>query len=229
MQQHIYRYPLGEMTLTIISEGILKGLASRVFGSVNEREWRPLVETDANGRFALGMNIVHVAMDGYSALLDTGIGEPHPSRIPLETSFPLTQTASLIPSLADIGVLPEQVTTVVFSHAHGDHIMGATRERDGQRVPSFPNARYLLMDREWAEDPARKEPDSVFNVHIPVLQQQDHLQLVKGECEVAPGIRMIPAPGESPGHAVIRMESEGKTAFYLGDLFHHPAEAAHLD
>ncbi|RMF90140.1 MAG: hypothetical protein D6736_07260, partial [Nitrospinota bacterium] len=112
---------------------------------------------------------------------------------------------------------------------HFDHIMGATMERQGRRVPTFPRARYLLLQEEWTGAPDREQPQSAFHLHLPVLQEHHCLELIPGEYEIAPGIRMIPAPGESPGHAIIRMESEEKTAFYLGDLFHHPAEVAHLD
>ena len=49
------------------------------------------------------------------------------------------------------------------------------------------------------------------------------------EREVAPGVAMLPAPGESPGHCLVRVRSAGATFYFLGDLFHHPCEVAHLD
>jgi glyoxylase-like metal-dependent hydrolase (beta-lactamase superfamily II) len=196
---------------------------------VDEAELTRLVETDSEGRFTIGMNVIHVAIEGHSILLDTGFGEPHPARSALDRDFPITQTASLISSLADIGVSPKQITTVVFSHAHGDHIMGATVERDSRRIPVFPNARHFLKEADWTDGPGKSQPDSAFNTHLPVLMEQNLLDLVDGEHEAAPGIHMIPSPGETPGHAIVRIESIGKTAFYLGDLFHHAAEVAHLD
>jgi glyoxylase-like metal-dependent hydrolase (beta-lactamase superfamily II) len=229
VQESIYTYQLGSIKLTIISEGTLKVTAKWMFDGVDEAQWRPLVAVDEAGRQTYGMNIVHVAIAGHSILLDTGIGEPHPSRKSLESSFPMTQTASLIPCLASIGVQPEQVTAVIFSHTHFDHILGATVERNGQRVPAFPNARYLLRREEWEKAPGRSQPDSPFHLHFAVLQEHNLLDLIEGEYEVAPGIRMIPSPGETPGHASIKMESQGKTAFYVGDLFHDPAEVLHLD
>lgn len=229
MQENIYSYPLGAMTLTIMSEGTLKASAARIFADVDEAVWRPLVETDAEGRFTLGMNIVHVAVNGHSILLDTGFGEPHPLLTNMGKAFPMTQTASLMSCLDEIGVQPDQVTAVIFSHAHGDHIMGATIERDGRRRPTFPKAQYLMMQQEWTETQKQAQPGSAFNVHLETLQNHNSLQLVTGDYEITPGVQIIPSPGESPGHAIIRLDSMGKTAFYVGDLFHHPTEVSHLD
>jgi glyoxylase-like metal-dependent hydrolase (beta-lactamase superfamily II) len=55
------------------------------------------------------------------------------------------------------------------------------------------------------------------------------VDLVDGDYELAPGIHMVLAPGETPGHAVVRVHSAGKTLYYLGDLIHHPIEVAHPD
>ena len=99
------------------------------------------------------MNIVHVAFDGHFILLDTGVGEPYASRSSLTRSFPLQQTESLVHRLDAIGVSPQQITTVVFSHVHCDHIMGSTVDRDGRRVACLPNARDLLMRPELDRRP----------------------------------------------------------------------------
>jgi glyoxylase-like metal-dependent hydrolase (beta-lactamase superfamily II) len=220
------------MALTIISEGILKGMASRVFRNLDEAEWRPLIETDRTGRFTLGMNIVHVAVGEHSILLDTGIGEPHPARARIEESWPITQSAHLVACLAFMGIQPEEITAVIFSHTHFDHVLGATVEREGQRVPTFPNARHFLLQMEWEESVSGKQPESMYDVHLPImqlLQGQNLLELVEGEYEVAPGVRIVPAPGESAGHAIVRLESMKELAFYAADLFHHPSEVTHLD
>ena len=229
MQENIYSYQLGAMTLTIISEGTLKIPTSLVFVGKNAAEWKGLVEIDSAGCFTAGMNMVHVAVGHQSILLDTGLGEPQPARTAFDQKWATTRTATLNSCLASIGVQPEEVTSVVMSHSHGDHIMGTTIERKGQRIPAYPNARYLIMQKEWNESPQRKDPDSAFNFHLPVLQDKSCLDLVEDNHEVAPGIRMISAPGESPGHAIIRLASMDQTAFFLGDLFHTPTEVTHLD
>src|SRR5260370_564854 len=55
------------------------------------------------------------------------------------------------------------------------------------------------------------------------------LNLVDGDVHVAPGIDRLHAPGESPGHSVLRVRSAGAAFYCLGDLFHHVAEVEHLE
>jgi glyoxylase-like metal-dependent hydrolase (beta-lactamase superfamily II) len=67
----------------------------------------------------------------------------------------------------------------------------------------------------------------VHDLGLPILEGLDAggvLELVDGDREVAPGITMLDAPGESPGHHAVLVESRGVSFVHLGDLYHHPAE-----
>jgi glyoxylase-like metal-dependent hydrolase (beta-lactamase superfamily II) len=128
-----------------------------------------------------------------------------------------------------LGIQPQDITDVIFSHAHDDHIMGSTIERNGQRIPTFPNARFLMMQAEWDHAAHQTHQDSAFCTHLEILENYQRLQLISDAYEVAPGIQITPSPGESPGHAIVRLDSSEQTAFYMGDLFHHPAEILHPD
>ena len=50
------------------------------------------------------------------------------------------------------------------------------------------------------------------------------LELVDGNLDLTPEVRILAAPGESPGHQIVRVHSQGQTLYCLGDLFHHPVE-----
>jgi glyoxylase-like metal-dependent hydrolase (beta-lactamase superfamily II) len=54
------------------------------------------------------------------------------------------------------------------------------------------------------------------------------LELVDGEREIVPGVTIVPAPGKSPGHCVVRLESAGEVFYVLGDVVHHACEAEHV-
>ena len=73
--------------------------------------------------------------------------------------------------LGRLGVRPEDVTHVVLTHAHGDHIAGATVVHGGERVPRYPQARYLLGRRRWDGNPARSEEGSQVALHLGTLAQ----------------------------------------------------------
>ena len=229
MHNYVYSHQLGDIKLTIISEGTIKGSAAQAFAGIEREKWKPFVETDSEDYMTFGLNLVHLSIKDQSILIDTGIGEPHPTRTRVEQTFPFNPSASLIPTMEELGILPNQITDVIFSHTHSDHVMGSTVERNGQRIPAFPNARYLLMQEEWSAISTRMQPGSPVHLHLTVLQEHNLLDPVEDGHEVAPGVRMIASPGESPGHTNIRMDSDGKIGFFLGDLFHHPIEVANLD
>ena len=55
------------------------------------------------------------------------------------------------------------------------------------------------------------------------------LELVAGPLTLAPGVEIIPAPGETPGHQIVRVQSDGQTLYILGDLVHSPVEIERPD
>jgi glyoxylase-like metal-dependent hydrolase (beta-lactamase superfamily II) len=101
--------------------------------------------------------------------------------------------------------------------------------RDGERVPTFPNARYVMHRADWEDNPSHRQPDSSDAQHLGTLERLGRLDLLDGDREIAPGITMLHAPGESPGHSVVRVRSADAVFYCLGDLFHHVAEVEHLD
>lgn len=133
----------------------------------------------------------------------------------------------LVAQLAGIGVAPEKVTHVVITHAHYDHYAGITAVSKTEAVPIFPGARHLLGrgDWEWSElTKAIAEPSSNEAKTLGALDRLGLLEIVTGDRELASGLTVISAPGESPGHQVLRVKSGGQTAYCLGDLFHSSFE-----
>jgi glyoxylase-like metal-dependent hydrolase (beta-lactamase superfamily II) len=61
------------------------------------------------------------------------------------------------------------------------------------------------------------------------LEKQGVLEFVETATELGPGVTIIPAPGESKGHQIVRIHSGGQTLYCIGDLYHHPVEAEHPD
>jgi glyoxylase-like metal-dependent hydrolase (beta-lactamase superfamily II) len=62
-----------------------------------------------------------------------------------------------------------------------------------------------------------------------VLWKAGVLQLVETPTQLAEGIDILPAPGETPGHQVVRVQSQGDTLYIIGDLLHHAIELTHPD
>jgi glyoxylase-like metal-dependent hydrolase (beta-lactamase superfamily II) len=72
-----------------------------------------------------------------------------------------------------------------------------------------------------------QDPTSLEARTLGVLQQRGLLHLVEGPLQITEGIDILPAPGETLGHQIVRLQSEGETLYVLGDLFHHAIEVEH--
>jgi glyoxylase-like metal-dependent hydrolase (beta-lactamase superfamily II) len=84
----------------------------------------------------------------------------------------------------------------------------------------------------WTVDSSTKtgagtHPHNLCTADLEILDSVGVLDLVDGDSGVAPGITYLDAPGETPGHHCVWVESQGATFMHVGDLYHHPAELQH--
>jgi glyoxylase-like metal-dependent hydrolase (beta-lactamase superfamily II) len=218
---------VGDVTVTAINEAMM------YFGvelTVPEEVWRQGIDADAEGRVQIDTHVLLVQTGDATILIDTGLDEPG-SRWEehwLEAWPGSVRTPGAVAGLASVGVTPEDVTHILITHAHFDHVIGLAAERDGRYVPRYPNARVLLGRADW-ENASEEHVEPESRARIRAIEEAGLLELVDGECEVVPGVTMIPTPGESPGHSMIRVSSNGEELYAVGDLFHLGAEVAHLD
>jgi glyoxylase-like metal-dependent hydrolase (beta-lactamase superfamily II) len=132
--------------------------------------------------------------------------------------------------LAAAGVRPDQVDFVMCTHLHWDHVGWNTRLADGNWVPTFPNAKYVMARREfdhWQGVHDRGEPTphaaSFADSVLPVVRTGQSL-LVDDDYAFDDGLWFEPAPGHTPGNVVIHAKSQGERALFVGDVLHHPIQ-----
>ncbi len=126
------------------------------------------------------------------------------------------------PLLVALDARPDEVSTVVISHGHPDHVGGLTRS--GR--PTFPNARHVIAPAElehW------NRTSSEAGTALRVVEQAGQLEPVDGERDVVPGVRVLPAPGHTPGHLAVALSSQGERALYVGDALEHEVNVANPD
>ncbi len=134
--------------------------------------------------------------------------------------------SQLLPGLEKAGVTPGQITLILVTHMHGDHIGGLVK--DGARV--FPAARILSSKVEydfWLNPkhadlfPERKanfeQAQNIFRIYASASET-----FAFGS-EVFPGIRALDSRGHTPGHTSFLLESDGEKIFFWGDVVHAAA------
>lgn len=223
-EEYLQTLHLGEARITILTLAWLSW-------DMQQNTSRPSQETPA--RYAplfaqpsrVPVRCVHIALPGVSLLVDACTSTAFLGTEYEQAGAPIYP--DLVEQLANAGVAAEEITHVVVTHRHFDHIIGLTRKQEGTFVPSFPRARYYLGRADW-EDPAVQEdlsePDSMSSVTLAVLQRQGLLELVDGDHDLGHGLRLLHAPGETPGHQILRLAAGGRMLYCLGDLYHHQVE-----
>jgi len=151
-------------------------------------------------------------------LVDTGGGSFAPT------------TGNLIPLLQAEDITPTAIDQVILTHGHPDHI-GGNIDKAGN--PAFPNARYIIQKDEWAfwtsepnlDDLTISDHGKELLVQVAqdnLLPLRDQIDLISHNTEIVPGIRAISAPGHTPGHMVVEVQSGSDQLLYISDTVLHP-------
>lgn len=136
-----------------------------------------------------------------------------------------TPPPPLVTRLQELEVGLETIEHVIITHRHWDHFNATVFDHKGQLVPRFPKARAYLNRADWeSATQDLQNPDSVEYRTLRVLHQQGLVELLDGDHSPVDGVQIIAAPGETPGHQIVRIHSEGQTLYCMGDLYHHPVE-----
>ncbi|NVP56191.1 MBL fold metallo-hydrolase [Mycoplana rhizolycopersici] len=145
-------------------------------------------------------------------LFDTGMGEGGREN----------GLGRLAEGLRAVGYTPEQVTVVVLTHMHGDHIGGLME----QGKPAFANARYVTGRTEYdfwvsADRVGTGAEQGHQGVLAKVKPLAEKITFIEDGGEVVPGITGMNAFGHSPGHMIYRIESDGKVLMLTADTANH--------
>jgi glyoxylase-like metal-dependent hydrolase (beta-lactamase superfamily II) len=214
---------VGEIELEIVSGGPFRLDGGGMFGVVPLPLWSRHFPPDERGRIQLDTNCILARTGDELLLLDTGNGSKMGSKE--REIFALRPGNPLQENLTAAGVRPEDVTLVLFSHLHMDHCGGASHLVGEAVVPSFPNARFLAQRAEW-EDALhnRSHMRTSYRLeNLRPLQESGRLQLLDGDCEVAPGVSVQVTGGHTRAHQCVFFRSQGETAWFPGDICPTPA------
>lgn len=219
-----YRVKFGRFELYPISDGDFWLDGGSMYGAVPKVLWGKLAPVDRKNRVKLAMNCLLIRTPDAQVLVDTGMGNKLSKK--LTQIYKRVRGPRLLSSLASINVRPEDIDFVINTHLHFDHCGGNTVKKDGQYIPTFPQAQYIIQQQEWysAHNTDEKTKSSYRASDFVPLKAAGQLNLVDGDYEVVPGVEVIVTSGHTLGHQSVLIKSEGHQALYLGDMIpttHH--------
>jgi glyoxylase-like metal-dependent hydrolase (beta-lactamase superfamily II) len=213
---------LGDFVIEQLSEGFFELFKDGTFikmdpSRLNEPETDPSL-----GRYssALGIDPLLVLTPEMKIVIDPGLGWG------LDHQSSHKNTSNVKTNLDVFDLTPEEIDVVILSHLHYDHAAGATFVANSLKTtPTFPNAKYFLHRNEWdfaLSEIDNKNKPSGADYRLDELYRlaaDKRFEFIDSEQEsIANGVTLIKSGGHTPGHLIVKLQSQSETAYYLGDL-----------
>ena len=228
------KWKIGDVTITKITEieypefsDVIPAATPDVVKTV---PWLSPHFVTAEGMLSMSIHSLIVDTPGAKLVVDTCIGNGR-NRAPLDIMSNLA--TSYLEDVTAAGYPPESIDYVLCTHLHLDHVGWNTRLDNGTWVPTFPNASYLMDQKELdlfgnidpnAEDEFLQVQRLVYEDSVQPVMDAGLAKAVEGPSPVCDGVRLIATPGHTPGHCSVIIESRGESAMITGDFIHHPIQ-----
>ena len=191
-----------------------------MFGIIPKPVWEKKVSADELNRVNMVTRSLLLVSDEKKILIDTGNGTKWEEKYKQIYDIN-TDQYNIEKSLRKYGFSSEQITDVICTHMHFDHIGGNTKIKSGEVVPTFPNAKYWISEENWklANHPSQKDAGSFIENDWKVLAENQMIEIIDGREPFIEGIETFVTHGHTPGllHPIV---SDGSNKlFYGADIF----------
>ncbi len=192
-----------------------------MFGVVPKTLWqRAYAPADDKNRIPMAAKALLIRSAERTILVDTG-NSPLMSEKEQEIYGIDFSRYTIDGSLQALGVAQTDITDVILTHLHFDHVGGAVvRSATGDLLPRFPNARHYVQRDHlvWARQPSVKDRASFIPEMYEPLAEHGLLDLIDGPGTLFPGIELLPLHGHTPFMQGVLISEGGSHLFYPADL-----------
>ncbi|WP_445143406.1 MBL fold metallo-hydrolase [Dyella sp. Tek66A03] len=211
-----YRFMLGKFEVTALFDGTTPLPVDQLLTQTTPEQVKKVLAANyISSPYEMNFNAFLINTGDKLVLIDTGAGALFGPNL-----------GKMIDALKASGYTPAQVDEIYITHMHPDHVGGLVA--DGKAV--FPNAIVRADKREgdfWLSqanlDKAGKDEKGFFQGAQAALKpyvDSGRYKPFDGATELVPGIKSMPLPGHTPGHAGYLVESEGQKLLAWGDVIH---------
>lgn len=210
-------FTLGALQGTVISDGETSFSPNAFFVNADPAERAAVLAARGEGPdIPTPLNCLLLDVDGRRVLVEAGMGPEGRAG-----------TGRLLAHMADAGIDPASIDTVILTHLHPDHADGMVTAAGGS---AFPGTEVIVSQSAWdaLPLPAPGAPfDPARHHRLGVVQGQ--VRLVTGDPWITPSIRVAPAPGHAPGQMIVMVTAGETRLLHAADVIAHPLHLEHPD
>ncbi|MDA1127562.1 MAG: MBL fold metallo-hydrolase [Chloroflexi bacterium] len=228
---------VGNVEITVLHDSEVALPFNRTFPDVPLESWTPYLERYPDAYSGADSLRVHfecylLRSQGRTLLVDTGLGNAS-SNPAVVANIGGGIDGVLLTELQAAGFQASDIDTVFLSHLHPDHVGWNVTRNGVNESPTFPNARYVAHEADWAAFDTPLD-SQIFGYDwwaetVAPLRRLGVLDLITGETELTGELTVTPTPGHTPGSMSMIVNSGGEKAYMMGDVFHGPAQVTETD
>ncbi len=213
---------IGNFELFAVEAGRFMLDGGAMFGVVPKTLWSRQIPSDEKNRIPMAMRnlLIKSKNTGKIYLVDTASGDKFNDKMAGIYGLDYDHS-SLLGSLSNLGISPEEVTDIIFSHLHFDHCGGTTTyDKDGNLKEVFPNALYHVNERHWqtATNPNAREKASFFAENLEPIENSGRLNLVDDNHTFEPGLDTLTVNGHTVGQQLPAVTAVDIKVIFAADL-----------
>ena len=210
---------IGQYELYSIETGRFALDGGAMFGIVPKSLWNKLNPSDDENRIEMALRSLLIMDDKHKILVDTGIGTKFSEKY--QEIYKIDQSKyNLTSSLEKYNLETKDITDVILTHLHLDHVGGAVYNEGNKHKLTFPNAAHYVQKKhhEWALKPSKKDIGSFIREDFKSIEDEGKLRLVDGYAKILPDIDVIISDGHSIGLQLVKISDGINTLIYCSDL-----------
>lgn len=216
------------MQIYSIHTGNFKLDGGAMFGVVPKSIWQKTNPADENNLCTWALRCMLIVDGDRKILVDTGMGNKQDAKF--FSHYHPSETKTIAEALAVHGFSTDEITDVLLTHLHFDHVGGAVNIENGALTLALPNATYWVSAPHWetAMQPNRREKASFLKENILPLKESGQLKLIEipsfksesslQEIHFAENISCIVVNGHTQGMLLPKIQFGSKQIVYMADL-----------